>query len=532
MGAPHSPKRPWGLYFAGGLLLLLAIVVLSLPEDFSFTPARARFASMVTREASKAQVEQFCGDCHVTPPPESLPKSEWKDRVHNGYVFLDEFRHKPKYALPSEAAVLKYYEARAPEALPVVQPPDPREAAPPGRFGTAARFQMPRYPDQWVTNVNPVRLFHKSRQDVLVTDANHGLVMAFKPYAATEEGRWKALAKVPAPAHTAVADLDQDGIKDVLVACMGDIVPSDNKVGGVVWLKGASGGAFEPVTLLTGVGRVTDVQAADFDGDGDQDLIVAVFGWRTTGEIRFLENRTTDWSRPQFVSHVVDARPGAINVSIADLNGDGRPDFVALLAQHYETVEAFLNLGGGRFRRETVYGPQDPSLGSSGMQLADMDGDNDLDVLYTNGDVFDFFFLKPDNGVQWLENRGTFPFVRHSLAPFYGVHRAVAADMDGDKDQDVVAVSFLPEHRFPERGPRNLDSVIWLEQTSPGVFARRSVETASCDHPTCAVADLDGDGRMDIVAGNFQFVRRSPLQTLSVWNNLGPTRSRVSRRDP
>ena len=61
-------------------------------------------------------------------------------------------------------------------------------------------------------------------------------------------------------------------------------------------------------------------------------------------------------------AHVVDERHGAIHVPVCDLNGDGRPDFVALISQEHETVVAFLNEGGGRFRKETLYTAPHPEL--------------------------------------------------------------------------------------------------------------------------------------------------------------------------
>jgi len=91
------------------------------------------------------------------------------------------------------------------------------------------------------------------------------------------------------------------------------------------------------------------VQAADFDQDGDLDLVVAAFGWRWIGGIYLLENRTTDWTRPSFVRRELDPRTGAIRVPVADLNDDGRLDFVALIAQQHETVVAFLGDGRGGF---------------------------------------------------------------------------------------------------------------------------------------------------------------------------------------
>src|SRR5207237_8018061 len=134
------------------------------------------------------------------------------------------------------------------------------------------------------------------------------------------------------------------------------------------------------------------------------------------------------WKHPVFAPRVLDNRHGATHVPVADLNGDGKPDFVALMSQEHETVVAFLNEGGGRFRKETIYTAPHPSFGSSGIQLVDLDGDGDLDVLYTNGDSLDApYLLKPYHGVQWLENTGSFPFTHHRLADVYAARRPLAA---------------------------------------------------------------------------------------------------------
>src|SRR5262249_20622661 len=152
----------------------------------------------------------------------------------------------------------------------------------------------------------------------------------------------------------------------------------------------------------------------------------------------------------------------------------------------------------GRFQKRTLYRAPHPGYGSSGIQLVDLNGDGKLDVLYTNGDVLDPpFLLKPYHSVQWLENKGDLQFTHHPLTQMYGVHRAKAADLDGDGDLDILAVSFLPEGNFKERKERKLDAVIVLEQTARGVFARHSLETESCDHVSCAVGDIFGSGRQD-----------------------------------
>src|SRR5262249_20807445 len=416
--------------------------------------------------ATPEQVHSLCGACHAYPPPETFPRSAWRKEVKQAYDFLRDSTLAPPF--PSQESVVRYYEARAPLELPL-----PRVEYAPGEVPLRFNRQGFRSADgdtfPAVTNVNLVHLFDPKRLDVLSCDMRSGQVSVLRPYEANPT--WRVLAKLPVPAHAEVVDLDGDGNLDVIVACLGSYYPTDSRAGSVVWLRGSADGTFTAIPLLEGVGRVADVQAADFNGDGKLDLVAAVFGWRKSGAILYLENRTKDWSMPVFVPQVVDRRPGAIHVPVCDLNGDGKPDFVALISQEHETVVAFLNEGDGRFRKEPIYTAPHPAYGSSGIQLVDLNGDGRLDVLYTNGDSLASHYLKPFHGVRWLENRGTFPFVDHSLKTMAGVERAVAADLDGDGLLDVVAVSWLPGNTYPEREKLGLDSVILLRQTAPGQFA-------------------------------------------------------------
>jgi hypothetical protein len=463
---------------------------------------------------ARSKVDYFCSQCHAYPQPDIFPRTAWKAEIEQAFRFFQESGRTMQ--APTVEEVVRHYEEGAPVELAL---PDLVRASGPGpvhweRMGCPV---LPQAPVPGIANVNLVHLFDERRLDVLACDMRAGLVLALSPYA-REAAEWKVLGHVPNPAHAEVVDLDGDGIKDILVANLGSQEPTDQRCGSVVWLRGNANGGFTPITLLDKVGRVADVQAADFRGIGKLDLVVAVFGWRHTGEVIYLENQTTDWSHPVFVPHVLDDRHGAIHVPVGDINGDGRPDFVALISQEHETIEAFLNDGNGRFRKETIYKGPHPAYGSTGIQLVDLNGDGKLDVLYTNGDSFDKpHILRPYHGIQWLENRGQFPFVHHPIATMYGVHRAVAADFRGNSKLDIVAVSYLPAQHFPERERRNLDAVIYLEQTTPGQFARHTLETGSCDHVTCVAGDVFGRGKTDFVTGNL--VSAPGRDLLRIWKN-------------
>jgi hypothetical protein len=360
--------------------------------------------------------------------------------------------------------------------------------------------------------------------EIVACDMGHGLVLVGDP--ARRPGELREIAKVPNPVRASLADLDRDGLDDLLVADIGFFLPEDHEKGAVVWLRRKADGSYEKHVLAEKLPRVADVQAADFDGDGDLDLVVAAFGLYTRGGVLLLENRTTDWKEPQFATTTLDERTGATLVPVADFDGDGRPDFVALLAQQHETVVAFLNRGAGAFEKKAVFAARTPAWGSTGIDLADFDGDGDVDVLMTNGATLDDATVKPWHGVRWLENRGGFPFEAHELAALPGAHRARAADLDGDGDLDVAAAAFLPD---PEHTRGAFASVVWLERRPDGSFARHTLQAGQLSHPTLDVGDVDGDGDVDLVTGNFvgfTFARMDPgfraEGWVELWENGGP----------
>lgn len=469
------------------LSLLVGLAWLGLP---SAAPGQAQDVpppAPKRLEEVVAMVEQYCGACHRVPPPNVLPKHSWPGAVQTmadisrrimGHEFI------PADALPHIKA---YYYGSSPAELPRLPYLEPDHAPLAFRVSTLGSG------DEAPLVTHLARGPGAAPADFLVSDAGRRQVLRLW----REEGRWQeqVLAQMGAPVHTQVVDLDGDGIDDILTADLGEMLPSDKPVGKVVLLRGTASGRFTPHPLIEGLGRVTDVRAADLDGDGDLDLAVAVFGANQRGQIMWLENRDGAFHR-----QVLATMAGALNLDPVDLDGDGRMDLVSLVAQEHEMVLAFRNLGAGRFEQELLARAPHPMYGSTSMLPVDLDRDGDIDLLFTNGDAFDLQTEpKPYHGVQWLENLGGMQFGFHDIGRLYGAVTAVAGDLDGDGDLDVVASSWVNFWRDPGR-----HTLVWYENDGRQGFTAHAIASQPPGLVSLSLADVNGDGRPDIVAGAFR----------------------------
>ncbi len=349
----------------------------------------------------------------------------------------------------------------------------------------------------WITDLLLVDLDQDGLRDVLVADAQRnrvGWIRQAQPGVFAEQMIGESVA---APAHVGVADLDDDGDLDVLVASMGVIPPSNARTGAVVVLVNEGNGQFTNRVLLDNAARVSHLEAADLNRDGRLDLVVGQFGF-LQGEIRWMENRG-DW---RFESHPVSDLAGSIHVPVVDLDGDGHLDMVALISQDTEEVHAFMGDGSGHFQPQIIYGSTNKDYGSSGLCVADVNQDGRSDIVYTNGDGFDYATPgpRPWHGVQWLENQGDRKFAYHRIADFPGCYSPAVVDLDGDGDQDILASSAFNDWERPDAA-----SLLCLENDGSQQFKARPLARKPTHLVVVQAHDLLGTAAPELVTGALLF---------------------------
>lgn len=464
--------------------------------------------------AVEVSIEAFCGDCHRMPRPTSFPKSAWRDEVKRGFDFYYA-SGRTDLEVPIQADVHQYFVSRAPERLELPSP-GPVDLDWVDRF-RQLEIHLPNIPNPATSFVAVAQLGDSLGQGVLVSEMRYGGVYFVPVDEAGEAGVPQQLAQLEHPAAMRVADWDGDGLPDLLVADLGSFLPEDHDRGRVVWLRQRedSPGKFEIQVIQAGLGRVSALEVADLDGDGRDDLLVAEFGWQKTGSIFWLQRAESGDPLRGLTKRPLDPREGAIHVPVADLSGNGATDFVALLSQHYEQIQLMRNDGRGRFRAETIFEGPCPSYGSSGIDLVDLNGNGRLDILYTNGDSFDSFVLKPFHGVKWFENQGDSAFKKHDLGLLPGAHRARAADLDGDGDLEIVAGSFIPLRLLVEQNQLGAEALVVWDRSGAGHYVRHVLKRGGCVHAALELADLNRDGKSDLIVGHFgEADSREPAVTI------------------
>ena len=300
----------------------------------------------------------------------------------------------------------------------------------------------------------------------------------------------------------AMADLDGDGFDDIVSVHEADTVYDGKPVGQVriAW------GSADPdrwglSTLAYGpeAAAAEDVTLADFDGDGDIDVVVAC----ELAHLIYFENpghdaRTVEWRR--VIIPITTNRGSYIRVFAADLDGDGHPEVVAA-----NKGEQNPDVHTPRLSNLSLYlAPADPLNGRMwreqlldqvhipiNCEPVDLDGDGDLDIVAGS---------RGEGRVLWFENLGDLEFSEHPIvledAPdelFVTGFNMDYADLDGDGRRDIVSTAWpgmivllhRPEH------PDDTWKISVLGSALPDQLI------------SIRLGDIDGDGDLDIFSGAY-----------------------------
>ena len=243
--------------------------------------------------------------------------------------------------------------------------------------------------------------------------------------------------------------------------------------------------------LLTGLNRPAQIVQADLNGDGKPETISCEFGFATGG--------LSVWATAggKLVKTVLDSSPGAIRAVVTDWDKDGKPDIVGQFAQGNERIVLFRNTGNLTFEPTTLL-QFPPVYGSSYFELADLNGDNQPDIIYTCGDNADLSqVLKPYHGVYVYQNQGNNKFRQTFFQPMSGAYQVLARDLDGDGVLELAAIAFYADNRVKEP----LTFTILRRENDTYVPYTLPINTLG-RWLAMDAADLDADGDVDIVLGN------------------------------
>ena len=319
---------------------------------------------------------------------------------------------------------------------------------------------------------------------------------------------------IKAPSHVQIFDFDNDGDNDLIIALLGTLFPNNDRIGSIVILENDGKNNFTKRTVIENIARTADVRAGDIDGDGDMDLATAQFGY-DDGETSWIEN-LGNW---KFKNHSLQNLSGPINVELIDIDFDNDLDIVSLVTQEWEKVYCFENDGKGNFTPKQLWGSSNEDFGSSGISISDINKDGKPDILYTNGDAFDYLppLPRPWHGVQWLENLGDLNFKYHRITNFPGAFSARTNDLDKDNDEDIFVVSGFNYWDKP-----TAESLVLLENVGNNTFKKHTIAKSPTHLITLELGDFNNDGLVDLVTGGiYVYPPFEKLQRVTLWMNMG-----------
>ncbi len=455
-------------------------------------PLLVSLASCARRSEGERLARTYCAACHAFPEPALLDKTTWQEGVLPQMALRlgaspssftaavqNPYMKTLGDALSAEdfARIVRYYVDHAPDALPAESLPT-RPRLDPDFFVTGPFAEMPS--DAVVTLLKADPLHER----IFIGDASRKQLVVFG---------WDRRRLSTYTLDSPPTDLIVDGDR-ILVLESGILSPNNLARGRLAEYEvGRDDSLRFRSVVVDSLIRPVFAEWFDFDDERVRALLICEYG-NDRGRLDLYRHHGSAYQR-----EVIDASPGCIRAEIHDMTGDGAPDIVALFAQGDERIVLFENDGTGHFggaSRTLARFP--PVYGSMDFSMHDMDGDGDLDLVYVNGDNFDYSrVLKPYHGIRILENNGKNDFTQRYFFPIYGAARAEVVDFDRDGDLDMLTTSNFPDAgHHPERG------IMYFQNVRPFEFEPYAFTVAAANQwNRIATADLDRDGWADAIIG-------------------------------
>ena len=297
-----------------------------------------------------------------------------------------------------------------------------------------------------------------------------------------------------APNNVIIVDLDGDGKPDLATA--------NGNTGNVSILRNTStvgNVSFDANVDFTTASGTRWVTMGDIDGDGKPDLMAVSNG----GTLHLLRNTTTSgvaFSSGSFdaaVDFATDANPQM--AAFGDLDADGKPD-IAVTSYTGSMVSLYRNTStkGVAFSSGTVAAKVDLATGNNatGVAIGDLDGDGKPDLVVANRTSANISLYRNIITAPGAFSTGSFdPQV--NLAGGNQAWRVAIADLDMDGKPDLAVVN---------AGTTTVS--VYRNTTTTGAafttssFDAQSIYTTGSGPQDIAIADLDGDHLPDLVAGD------------------------------
>jgi Bacterial Ig-like domain (group 3)/FG-GAP-like repeat/Abnormal spindle-like microcephaly-assoc'd, ASPM-SPD-2-Hydin len=307
----------------------------------------------------------------------------------------------------------------------------------------------------------------------------------------------------------AVADVNGDGKPDLLVATECSSQGSCDADGTVGVLLGNGDGTFQTaVTYSSGAQSAHSVAVADVNGDGKPDLVLANCGSSSAscangdGSVGVLLGNGDG----TFQTAVTYGSGGyyAQSVAVADLNGDGKPDLVVVNESACgetcvdSSVGVLLGNGDGTFQTVVTYGSG--GNGTQEVTVADVNGDGKPDLLVATNCASSSNCTTGVAGVLLGNGDGTFQTVVTYGSGGYGTQAVAVADVNGDGKPDLLVANACGNSNCNNNVQGTLGVLLG---NGDGTF-RTAVTYGSGSYKaeSLAAADVNGDGKPDLLVVN------------------------------